>query len=211
MEDFKDVKIIKKCEEKQEQEVPQAEECKSFNFEGQDFLKNIDEEILFIDDSIEFKEKQKFIEEIFSQKSTESKQVESDTPKASPPICFKNVPQKISKQISLPIDNIDELSFYETFIINQKIETTDECDIDEETDVYKANEIGSACLMVEELSDGNILIFTIQQLFINGVRTANESLSVVTKNLRLIQEKRIERKCSDGWFEVSLKREISKI
>ena len=206
--EFKDVKIVKKC--KTEKEVPKEveEKCKSFNFEGQDFLKTVDKDILYINDSIkvgsdENVQASKESQSVWNawRESDFSKEYQQPT-RQTPPACFDEVPKKLHAQMSLPINNIKDLSFYETFIISEKTENSNLSDIEAETETENINEIGSACLMIEELSDGNILIFSIQQMFINGVRTIYESLSVVTKDLKLVHEKRIERKCSDSEFMV---------
>lgn len=201
MQNLENVKIVKNCrkEEKLENEV-KVESCKEFEFDQENFLNSVEKEILFIDDSIKFENPVRNSKTVSDK--PEITDTTSRTTRKSPPICFCNIPKKLNEQISLPIENIKDLSFYETFIISQKEDETDEQDIDDMTNTIKANEIGSACLMVEELTNGNVLVFTIQQIFINGERTTYESLSVVTKDLKLVREKRIERKCSDSMFMV---------
>lgn len=207
--EFKDVKIVKNCTTVKEVPKKVEEKCKSFNFEGQDFLKTVDKDILYFDDSIKIpgskneeikKEPQPAPNSWSEPECPEQNQQPS---RKTPPACFDEVPRKLNEQMSLPIKDIKDLSFYETFIISQKMENSRQSDIEPETDTENTNEIGSACLMIEELSDGNILIFSIQQMFINSERTIYESLSVVTKDLKLVHEKRIERKCSDSEFLVS--------
>jgi len=207
--EFKDVKIVKNCTAAKEVSKKVEEKCKSFNFEGQDFLKTVDKDILHFDDSIKIPGS-KNVEISKEPQAAPNAWPEPEYPeqnqqpsRKTPPACFDEVPRKLNEQMSLPIKNIKDLSFYETFIISQKTENSGQSDIEPETDTENTNDIGSACLMIEELSDGNILIFSIQQMFINSERTIYESLSVVTKDLKLVHEKRIERKCSDSEFLVS--------
>jgi hypothetical protein len=208
--EFKDVKIVKNCKEVKEVPKEVEEKCRSFNFEGQDFLKTVHKDILYFDDSIKIpgrktvktsKEPEK-VQVPNAWSEPECPEENQKSPRKTPPACFDEVPRKLHEQMSLPITNIQDLSFYETFIISQKESNSRLSDIEPETDIDNTNEIGSACLMIEELSDGNILIFSIQQMFINSERTIHESLSVVTKDLKLVHEKRIERKCSDSEFMV---------
>lgn len=207
--EFKDVKIVKKCNS--QKKVPKEEskeKCKSFDFEGQNFLKTVEKDILYIDDSIKIGSDED-TQPIQESLPTCSDCRESDFPEKckqlsgqTPPACFDEIPKKLHEQMSLPINNIKDLSFYETFIISQNPNNFELSDIEVETDIEDTNEIGSACLMIEELSNGCILIFSVQQMFIDGERTIYESLSVVTKDLKLVHEKRIERKCSDSEFMV---------
>lgn len=181
LEEIENVKIVKKCEpivkhedKSKTEEIP----CEDFKFdETKNFLETVDKEVKYFDDSIKY-EDPNVVEE-------------AEKP---PPICFVGFPKKLSEQISLPFDNFEELSFYESFIINEN----------DRACMEDNQEIGSATTMVEELDDGNILVFTTQQTFINNERICQENLSVVTKDLQLIHEKRIETKCNAGTFTVCL-------
>lgn len=189
---FQDVKIIKKCEKKEEN--VENQNCESFNFENENFLDNVDDEILFVDSSIIIDGE---IVKKVESKTTESKSlINSKTSITSTsPDCFSETPQRLNEQMKLPITNIEQLSFYETFIISENSTRSSLPIVPKIEDIV---EIGSSCVLVEELEDGKVLIFTTQQMFIDGERNVIETISVITKDLKLINEKRIERKCREN-------------
>lgn len=183
--DFEKVKIVKKSDGNCRDEKVN-EECKNFNFEGENFLENVDDGILYIDDTIKVAglnddESKNLDEKIVEEKSSE---------------CFSKPPKPLKEQISLPICDIDKISFYETFIISKdKSPTNIRSSLPVIPNIDNVNEVGSSSVIIEELENGNILIFMIQQIFDNNERSVHEILSIVTKDLKLVHEKRIERKC----------------
>ncbi|KAG5675043.1 hypothetical protein PVAND_004982 [Polypedilum vanderplanki] len=185
-----DIKIVKKCESIKRSSEHNSDQiaCNEFIF-GQNFLEEVNEAVLYVDPSIKI-----------------DKNVPDEKPSMKPPpICFHEVPRCLKDQISLPIGNIEELSFYETFLISEGAQNVEKFAVDILHDFENYKELGSATVMVEELSDGNILVFVTQQVFINGQRLCNECLSVVTKDLNLIHEKIIQKKCTkDTFMEKSL-------
>lgn len=183
--DFEKVKIVKKSDGNCRDEKVN-EECKNFNFEGENFLENVDDGILYIDHTIKVAglnddESKNLDEKIVEEKSSE---------------CFSKPPKPLKEQISLPICDIDKISFYETFIISKdKSPTNIRSSLPVIPNIDNVNEVGSSSVIIEELENGNILIFMIQQIFDNNERSVHEILSIVTKDLKLVHEKRIERKC----------------
>lgn len=185
---FENVKIVKKCEEKEE-EIPLDVDCKDFNFDNENFLENVDDEVLYVDGTLKVKGD--------GEESQSDQKVEDSSLKTyKPPHCFSESPRRLNKQMSLPLSDIQQLSFYETFIISkQKDETSVRKSLPVIPNIDNINEVGSSSLIVEELDDGNILTFMMQQIFDEGERKVSEILSVTSKDLKLVHEKRIERTC----------------
>jgi hypothetical protein len=183
MSAFQDLKIVKKCEDSED--LTEGDECKSFYFNDENFLEKADDSILFVDDSIVIQNQEEQKNE--AKLSSESKLNTSN----KPPDCFIDSPKPLNEQISLPLANVDELSFYEALMIS----TDNSGSIDE---------IGSSSILVEELDDGKILIFITQQLFENGERKNLEILSTITKDLKLIHERQIKRVCNSRKTTVNM-------
>lgn len=222
---YEDVKIIKECKQTEYEnkgDHDEDEDCESFEFEG-NFLESLDEEILFIDELFgkEQDKSSQYVSMLNASEMTEHSSldnvidiVESIIKKAEnrlneisndfPPVCFDNVPKSLSEQFSLPFENIQSLCFYETFIISEDYSKDRRSSIELVPNPENINEIGSSSIMIEELENGNILIFMTQQIFVNNERRIFELLSVVNNDLKLINEKRIERKCCGGKLTVKL-------
>lgn len=190
---FEKVKIVKKCEEEKEG-VGIENDCKDFNFENENFLENVDDDILYVDGSLKVKGVDR-IQEIQSDEKCEA----SASNLSKPPDCFSDPPLRLNMQMSLPLCDIQQLSFYETFIISkEKAESSVRAILPIVPSIDSVDEVGSSSIVVEEMEDGNILIFMMQQVFDNDERTILEILSVNSKDLKLIHEKRIERKCGQN-------------
>lgn len=197
---FEDFKIIKKCESTEKIKNVKIESCESFKITEGNFLEKVNDEILYVDEKIKVK-KENEPEKITGTVKKEKKGLIH----IQPPESFSEPPANLKHQISLPIDNIEKLSFYETFIISKDPAHdlgTRSC-FPIIPDIRSINEIGSSSIVVEEMDNGNILIFVTQQMFENGERTVMEILSVITKNLKLVHEKIIERKCGEKNLNVS--------
>lgn len=162
-------------------------DCKSFNFEDENFLESVDEEVLYFDDTILNEEE---IEEEYVLPKSSSKPLD----------CVSEIPGPLSSQLTLPITNLDELSFYETFIVSSNKNPQNS----ELISKFDNDEIGSASTLIEELEDGKILIFTTQQVLDKGERKNMEILSIITKDLKLVHEKRIKRTCSRKKSKVNI-------
>lgn len=186
-EGFEDVKIVKKCEDLENSNAAEND-CKSFDFKDENFLESVDHDVLYIDDSILIEGQIKEEDEV---KFSSEPKLESSN---APPDCFIDNPRPLNEQISLPLTNADELGFYETFMISKEKSTPKDTKII--PNIENIEEIGSSSIIVEELEDGNILIFITQQIFENGERKSLEILSLISKDLKLIHERQIKRLCN---------------
>ena len=185
---FENVKIVKKCE-KEEEEISLNVDCKDFNFENENFLDNVDDEVLYVDSTLKVKED--------IQENQSDQKIEDSSLKFCKPLdCFGETPRRLNKQMTLPLCDMQQLSFYETFIISKdKNDDSIRNSLPVIPCIDNIDEVGSSSLIVEEMEDGNILIFMMQQIFDNDERKVSEILSGTSKDLKLIHEKRIERTC----------------
>lgn len=187
--------------------------CPSIEFtDDGNFIENIGREILYVDDSIEVptammddvdeeeaSEVREKIEEDFKDISNLipqqkfSQEVRPSAPEISP--------MPLSTQIALPLRNVQPLCFVDVVLISKSLlkDPTSSSIVPRFDEV---EEIGSACIMVEEMSDGNLLIALISRMTIDGEHFTQDVLTVVDKNLKLVHEKRIERSCGAGQLKV---------
>lgn len=165
----------------------------------ENFLDIVDEDVLFVDESIDYEFNVKSFPE-GTEVAIETEPVAltngGEVIDLKLPTCFETPPKLLAEQVSLPIEDVQRFCFYETFMISEKwfdslIPQPDEIE-----------EIGNSCLMVEELSNGNILVFSTQMTFVGCEHFNAESLNVVDKNLKLVHEKRIERSVAGGKLKV---------
>lgn len=198
---FEDFKIIKKCDKNVEVKRKEEEikSCGNLEIPEGKFIEIVSDEILYVDDKIKIKAENEALE------STERVKIIKSDPSLDlniPPTCC-DLPSPLKDQINLPISSIEQLDFYETFIISKSCSGHPSC-IPIIPDIMDIDEIGSSSIVVEEMDNGNILIFMSQQMFENGERRVFEALSVVKKDLSFVHEKRIERKCKENNVHVSI-------
>lgn len=198
---FENFKIIKKCEDTEKVSEPKIEKCENFKIPEGNFLENVNDEILYVNDKIKIKKEENV------EKSTENFEQIKKISANIPPDCFSDFPAKLGDQIPLPISNIEILSFYETFMISKHVPGT-RLSNPIIPDIHSTDEIGSSSVIIEEMENGNILIFITQQIYANCERKVIEILSVITKDLKLVHEKIIERKCSEDKNKVKMRRNL---
>ena len=159
------------------------------------FLETVDDEILFVDDSIDY-----------TPTVNEDEIVDDEPPvaKESTP-SFTTGPSSLSDQISLPIQNVQDLLFYEMFLHTKPLSQQIENFIPKFDDVV---ETGNACIVGEDMGEDKFLIYVIVQLLENGIVYSQETLSVIDKNLKLVHEKVVERACGFGKLSVGVEMKI---
>jgi hypothetical protein len=161
----------------------------------ENFIDNVDEDVLFVDDSIDYELNVKAKVVIETEPVAAVIGSEVNGPRSS--ICCETPPLPLGEQISLPIKDVPRLCFYETFMISDKLSSdslTPKAD--------EIEEIGNATITVEEFADGKFSVFSSIQMLIGCKQLVFENLSVVDTNLKLVHEKRIQRLVAAGKFEV---------
>lgn len=170
----------------------------------ENFLANVDEEIFYVDASIEIKAKPSADDDDIDRENGEEAPIVVD--ESSPNCSEQIVPIPLKCQISLPIEDTESLYFYEVFMRSQPTSDVDDKRSHRTLLVPKYDEIdetGSACILVEKIDDGNVMIYmTVQMLLDNDENITLETLSVVNLNLQLLHEKTIQRSCVNGRFTV---------
>lgn len=193
------VKIVKSCTKTlvNFSSIPSqvAEACDSITLiTDKNFLENVDEDILFEDDSVVIKNKPESAEDLQTTEKTPEDEVESPDEEKSDPKCLKIVPTPLSSQIPLPLQEFEPMCFYEVLMLSRELPQAKSSsrlipkhdEIDEE---------GSACVMAEQDSDGNLCVYMTLQVSRDFAQTSYDVLSVVDKSLKLIHEKMIEKSC----------------
>lgn len=162
----------------------------------ENFLNNVDESVLFVDDLIEIKPK--FV-------AVEKQELELELNiQERPAIVTDCSVLPLEAQIVVPIQNVDSLLFDEIFMISEgKTESSNTSRLIPSHN--EINETGSICVMAEKLDNGNILVYYAAQLLEGGVNVSQDVLSVIDENLKLVHEKIVVRTCVEGKIVVSLK------
>lgn len=114
------------------------------------------------------------------------------------PYYYVDSPKLLAEQISLPIQDVERLCFYETFMVSKILSKCDSLIPNPD----EIEEIGNCCVTVEELDDGTFLIFSTLRMGDDCGHLNTENLSVVDENLKVLQEKRIQRSTHDGKSQV---------
>lgn len=189
-----DVKIVKSCSQvlfndkseagKKSEEILSRRMFKS----DENFLENVDEDVLFVDDSIDFKVKSfdAFQDEVRSldlNQSPRNNQEKSSNFNHSPPL---------SAQVPLPIREINSLLFDEILMISKVKDPKTSNLIPNPNEI---DETGSICVMAEKLDGEKILVYCATQLLDGDVNISHDVLSVVDENLKLVHEKIVEKTC----------------
>lgn len=169
----------------------------------EDFLETVDNDILFEDGSIVLQEKAASKESLQAHEETENQsKIEEERPEQNelPSEKFKFQPTPLSSQIQLPLRDIESLSFYEVLMLSHVLSAPSSRLVPKPDDI---DQVGSASLMAEEDSDGNLCVYMMSQVLLDNAQMSYEVLSVVDKNLKLIHEKMIEKSCEDGHATVA--------
>lgn len=193
------VKIVKSCTkvlvDSSSIPTPVAKDCDSITqITDKNFLENVEEDILFEDDSIVIKRKPENLEEVETVEKTPEEEEKLPHEQETDPKCLEIVPTPLSSQISLPLQDIEPLCFYEVLMLSREVPQAKSSsrlipkhdEIDEE---------GSACVMAEQDSDGNLCAYMTLQVSRDFALTSYDVLSVVDKSLKLIHEKMVEKSC----------------
>lgn len=166
-------------------------------FQG-NFLEMVDEDVLYVDESIEMPAKQLEDEEEDDEPPVEAEEVEDFENTGS---CFEIAPTPLKEQIQLPLKDIDDLVFTELLMITKPKDNDGTSITNVVPQLTEVTEIGTACLMVEELGE-NILVYMNLQMLDNDTSVSQEVLSVVDRNLTIVHERKCERVVLNG--EVSV-------
>lgn len=202
------VKIVKSCKEKTSppsRVEPEPAVCPDIWIPADEtFLDNVDQEILYANESIEIKDRATVIE-VSEELVKEELPVEESSDES--PACLEHSPSPLSEQFSMPIQDSDSLYFYEFFMISEPICNDDRINrlVPKHDEI---NEIGSACTMAEKIDDGNVMVYIKNQMLNDDENVTLEILSVVNLNLQLVHEKRIERSCVNGRFMVVINENV---
>jgi hypothetical protein len=191
------VKIVKSCFKLASKSVESL--CgKISTIENENFLKNVDEDVLFVDDSIEIKEK--FVEENQVKVSVNSKQFSKESFDDTQTDFKFSLTLPLSYQVQLPIQDIKSLLFDEIFMMSEPNVSMNNSNL-----IPNHNEIdetGSVCVMAETIDEDKILVYSTLQLFHGGMNVSQDVLSIVDENLKLVHEKIVERTFVGGKFVV---------
>lgn len=206
-----DVKIVKSCYEVSSNVGEKDDKSLCGNIaaiESEHFLENVDEDVLFVDDSIEIKSKgfdKEQDNEVERQRDDEleviSQEASSQEARNNSAATSECLLSPLSAQIPLPIQDISSLLFDEIFMLSEEKVTSNLI-----PNPNEINDTGSVCVMAEQLEDQKILIFCAVQLLDNDVNVSQEVLSVVDENLKLKHEKIVERTFVAGKFIVSFEK-----
>lgn len=194
-----DFKILKSCRTSEYLLTPEVESpCPTIaTIAKENFLENVDREIVFIDDSIEVPQKPVVDKEENVDVDVDGQKLSEPTCKGEIPRCVDETPEPLSSQIPLPIHDFDSLSFYEGLMLSQGKESDKIIPSHDEIE-----ETGSACIMAEKCDENMMVYVAIQQSLENG-HVTQETLSVVDDNLKMIHEKQIMRSSVGGIFTVA--------
>lgn len=205
-----DVKIVKSCAPpKTSVSVPHEPLCPTVpTIEDENFLENVDPEILFVDDSIEIKAKepvQSSADDVEDEETEKNVKFfdQQHNRKSEAPVCFDAPPTDLSLQIPLPLEDLESLFFYEALMISKNTDKARHSPQEEEFRLIprhdEIDEVGSACIMTEGLDDGNIMVYvTWHMTNSSGGLVTQETLSVVKSNLQTVHEKNVLRSCVGG-------------
>lgn len=162
-------------------------------FEGH-FLETVDEDVLYIDETIELPPQQ-IVEDEVAQvygPPVEADEVDEDTT-----TCFTIAPTPLSEQMSLPLKDLDDLVFNEVLMITKPKDNDGKFISNVVPQLDEVTEIGTACLMVEEFEE-NILVYMNIQMLENDTSVSHEVLSVVDRRLKVVHERKCERLVVNG-------------
>lgn len=211
--------ILKSCRTSDYLKTPEVElPCPTMaTVAKENFLENIDREIVFIDDSIEIPRKPVADKEedlnVVDGRERHEQTCQSETSRCD--LALQRVrdvagvlaantdglhPKPLSAQISLPIKDFHSLSFYDVLMLSQGFKGKESDKI-----IPRHGEIeetGSACIMAEKC-DGNMIVYVAIQRTLEDGHVTQETLSVVDDNLKMMHEKQIERSCVGGIFTVA--------
>lgn len=162
-------------------------------FEGI-FLEMVDEDVLYVDETIEIPAQQLQEEELDDEPPVEEEELVADEKTAK---CFSIAPTPLKEQISLPLTDIDDLVFTELLMITKPKERDGLSITNVVPQFDEVTEIGTACLMVEELSE-NILVYMNIQMLDGKTSVSQEVLSVVDRSLKVVNERKCERMVLNG-------------
>lgn len=206
-----DVKILKSCKLPEiSVNIPcEPSLCPSFPaIENENFLENVDQDILFFDDSIEIEETSRP-----SVAEDEGKEMHIKFAEQSRPTCTLESPissddpqTNLGVQISLPFDEIESLFFYEVLMISKESRSNSVQKVEFRL-IPRHNEIeefGSACLMADGLDDGNIMVYITTHMTDDRDHVTEEILTVVKTNLQTVHEKIVSRSCVGGQMTVAI-------
>ena len=217
-----DVQIVKSCPPAQVSvTVDEQSLCPSLSLiEDENFLENVEEDILFVDDSIKIKimepvgSSMENINELLGSSEALSEETEKhvnffepelDLKQKSAP-CFDAPPIDLSLQVSLPLQDLEPLFFYEILMISKKTDSDIFSVGKKETSLIpkpeEIEEVGSTCVMVEGLDDGNIMVYVSTFMNNDDKNITHETLSVVNHNLQTIHEKIMKRSYVEGHLTV---------
>lgn len=199
-----DTKIVKLCPSTTSTQADDEPSIPTVaKIEDENFLENVDEEILYVDSSIEIKLEQSTIQdEIDAEVDSVAKiSIGNFNFSKEPPACFHMPPDSLSSQISLPLHDVASLFFYEVFMISEPASNS-EASTRLIPGHNEIDEVGSCSVLVEGLEDENILVYITVQMSVGGEQACQEVLSIVDKNLQTLNEKRIERTCLGGQLTV---------
>jgi hypothetical protein len=194
------VKVCGKKDETVEHNLINENEIKvaGFAFQG-NFLQTIDDEILFFDDTIGIKDIRNVsvIQEILDLPQcieNKSNLIGEIVDNIFSSAIMKKQPEKLFNQISLPIENVNEICFNEMLIVSEHINPSEFISMDD-------FQVGSANVSIKQLQNENFMIFLSEKSFIDGVSEVKEIFSIVTRDLKLIREKILEAKYYKGQTE----------
>lgn len=206
------VKIVKSCIEKPlpPSRVDEAQVvCPEIAIlADENFLANVDEEIFYVNGSIEIKapdsvnpkRNEENIERNLVRNEEENETVERVASVDEFPSSYESSTSSLSEQISLPLKVSESLFFYEVLMISQETSNVRSNQLVPKHD--EIDDIGNACIMAEKIDDGNAMVYITVQMLEGDKNVTQEILSVVNLNLQLVHEKTIERSCVNGRFMV---------
>lgn len=209
------VKIVKLCRSSIKiTEINENTDAEFCTAQKENFLKNVDKDILHVEDLRRFgsfmvSENDRGNEDKNQRISKISQQYHNEK---SPNFPLSN----LRDQVPLPLD-YKLLLFNESFMISEKklkqsasqefgsLRNSDEFYSSSMISTSnEIDEIGSTCIMTELLDEGKILVFSTLHFTEDSKLTSQEVLSVVDSNLKLIQERHVEKFLINGTVYVSL-------
>lgn len=190
------VKSNTKIEEKQDAAEDVAGCPKISKVDDGNLLEDVDDDVLYVNNSIAIEEPK--MQAVDAEKPTDKS---TQTPQDQPRI----TPTPLHTQIQLPLQNVQSLCFSEVLMISHPASSNSASLIPKPEEI---DEIGNLCVTVEQLEDGNFMVYNALQTMTGAAQESLDILSVVDKNLKLVHEKRIRRTCVGGRFTVNFNENI---
>lgn len=185
-----DVIIVKSCKNttKAQADEPTSPCPSVVPISDEEFLEKIDNDILYVDESIEIERKDVLTPvdlPVDDRSETDFDDVRESSDEENEE--FKIQPSKLSSQIRLPLQNFDVLSFCEILMISLEAKHVS---VDRLVPKYDDNiNNGCCCIMAEPLDDGTFLISMSFQM-VDGCDShiSYKIVSVVDERLNLVRE-----------------------